>query len=351
MLQSDLAFVLGQPVQGLNAIIAGRRGISPDMSKALGEALGVPPDHFADLQMAYDLARAKDPEPAVSVRAAVLQKYPVREMIRRGWLHPSDTDDLPTQLAKFFGLRNMDEVPYLSYAARKSGYEERGIPPTQLVWLFRVRQVASAMVVPRYSQRALTVALERLHELLIAPEAARHVPRLLSECGIRFVMVEALPQGKIDGVCFWLDANSPVVGMSTRFDRIDNFWFVLRHELEHVLHKHGTREEMVDAELEGARAGTEDGLPAEEKVANAAASAFCVPPDRLDSFLRRKHPFYYEKDVVAFATLHAVHPGIVIGQMQHRLQRYDYLKKYQVKIRQHVLPGAIADGWRQSVPA
>ena len=46
---------------------------------------------------------------------------------------------------------------------------------------------------------------------------------------------EALPSSKIDGVCLWLDQHSPVIGMSLRFDRIDNFWFVLGHEIEHAL--------------------------------------------------------------------------------------------------------------------
>jgi len=167
---------------------------------------------------------------------------------------------------------------------------------------------------------------------------------------VRFVMVEMLPQAKIDGVCLWLDANSPVIGMSTRYDRLDNFWFVLRHEIEHVLRKHGMDEDIVDAELEGARAGTDDALPPEERVANAAAADFGVSTAKLDSFMKRKHPFYYEKDVLAFAKLNGTHPGIVVGQLQRRLNRYDYLKKYQVKIRQFVLPGVIADGWGQSVP-
>jgi HTH-type transcriptional regulator/antitoxin HigA len=75
--------------------------------------------------------------------------------------------------------------------------------------------------------------------LLYAPEESRHVPRLLLECGVRFILVEKLPQADIDGVCFWLDAKSPVIGMSTRRDKIDNFWFVLRHEIQHVLERHG----------------------------------------------------------------------------------------------------------------
>jgi HTH-type transcriptional regulator/antitoxin HigA len=62
-------------------------------------------------------------------------------------------------------------------------------------------------------------------------------------------MVEALPGSKIDGVCFWLNEVSPVVAVSSRFDRIDNFWFVLRNELEHVDRRHGLSAVMLDTEL------------------------------------------------------------------------------------------------------
>jgi len=124
---------------------------------------------------------------------------------------------------------------------------------------------------------------------------------------------------------------------------------VLRHEIEHVLQQHGMHDEIVD-ELEGIRAGTDESLPVEERIANSAASNFCIPSDKIESFLKRKHPFYYEKDVLAFSMIHNTHPGIVVGQMQYRLHRYDYLKKYQVRIRQYILPGTMADGWGQFVP-
>jgi HTH-type transcriptional regulator/antitoxin HigA len=59
--------------------------------------------------------------------------------------------------------------------------------------------------------------------LLQSAEEARKVPRMLAECGIRFIIVESLKAAKIDGVCIWLDKHSPVIGISFRFDRIDNF--------------------------------------------------------------------------------------------------------------------------------
>lgn len=348
--QRDLAFILGGSEQAINPILNGKRGVSPEMAKALGEAFDVPAEFFANLQQAYDLAQARTPDPSVAMRRNMQSTYPVREMIRRGWIEQSDATMLETQLVRFFDVNSSSEIPYLAHAAKKSRYEELEIPTAQLAWLFRVRQIAKSISVQRYSDKALRNALNGLQGLLYAPEEARHVPRILMECGVRFILVEKLPQADIDGVCFWLDEQSPVIGMSTRRDKIDNFWFVLRHEIEHVLQRHGQDSEMIDAELEGENAGTGASVPEEERIANAAAANFCVPTDKLESFMRRKHPFYYEKDVIAFAGVIGRHPGLIVGQMQYRLNRYDYLARYLAKIRQFVLPGSVADGWGQVVP-
>ncbi len=75
-----------------------------------------------------------------------------------------------------------------------------------------------------------------------------------------------------------------------RYDRIDNFWFVLRHELEHVIHEHGKSLITIDAELEGDRAGTGDNVADEERIANMAAAEFCVPRKTMDNFIAAKRP-------------------------------------------------------------
>jgi HTH-type transcriptional regulator/antitoxin HigA len=349
--QRDLAFILGSTDQALNPLLSGKRGISPDMARSLGEAFDVPAEFFANLQQAYDLAQARTPDPSVAVRRNMQNAYPVREMIKRGWLELSDAAMIETQLARFFCVEEPGDIPYFgTHAAKKSSYEEREIPPAQLAWLFRVRQIARSIPAPVYSEKALRSALTEFESLLYTPDEIRRVPRILMECGIRYILVEKLPNADIDGVCFWLDEHSPVIGMSTRRDKIDNFWFVLRHECEHVLRAHGREQEIIDDNLEGEKASTNDTLSEEERIANGAAANFCVPNEKLTSFMARKHPFYYEKDVIAFARLLNRHPGLVVGQMQHRLDRYDYLARYLVKVRQYVLPGSIADGWGQVVP-
>jgi len=348
--QRDLAYILGVPEQAVNMIISGKRGVSSEMAKALGEAFGVPGEFFANLQKAFDLSRAREPDPSVARRARLQSCYPVREMIKRGWLEDTDATMLEMQMARFFDVSKIDEIPCLDHAAKRTECEE--IPATQLAWLFRVRQIAKAMAVAKYSEKTLQEALPRLHAFTRDPEEMRHIPRVLSDCGVRYVLVESLPNGKIDGVCLWLDARSPVIGLSLRHDRIDNYWFVLRHEIEHVLRGHGrgTKEGMVDSELEGERASVGDSVPDEERVANAAAAEFCVPQDELLSFIARKNPFISERDVIGFARRLQIHPGLVIGQIQSKTGRYDLLRRYLTKVRQFALPGAMVDGWGQVAP-
>ena len=343
--QRDLAFILGVPEQGLNLILSGKRGISADMARALGDAFDVHPDLFANLQKDYAMAQAKQPKPDVALLGKMHVSYPVREMVNRGWLIKGNAELLEQQLVRFFEVPNPADIPYMPHAAKKSRYEERNIPPAQLAWLFRVRQIAKSIAAPKYSEKALRDAIAEMKRLTINPEDTRHVPKLLMDAGVRFVVVEKLPNSKIDGVCFWLDNDSPVIGMSVQRDTIDNFWFVVRHETEHVLQKHGRKAEIVDTDVQ-AQEGSES---EEERIANAAAVEFCVT-DRFNSFMTRKHPFYYERDVLSFAGIIQRHPGIVIGQMQRKLNNYAYLARYLAKVRAFVLPSAIADGWGQVIP-
>ena len=90
-LQRDLAFVLSVPEQGVNMILSGKRKVSPNMARALADAFDTDSDFFARLQLAYDMAHVMAPEPSIAVRGNMQSHYPVREMVRRGWLAQADT--------------------------------------------------------------------------------------------------------------------------------------------------------------------------------------------------------------------------------------------------------------------
>lgn len=336
--QAELAFVLGVQAASVNQMIHSKRSISPEMAKSLGMAFDTSAEEFAEMQARWSLHEAPDPDPEVRARAFAQTNFPLREMARRGWINDPTKGNAHNELCKFFGVNTLDAASGLSHAAKRTGSEATG---AQLAWLYRVRALAREMIVPRYSPAALERAITRMADLRGAPEEARHVPKLLSDAGVRFVIVEGLPGGKIDGVCTWLSDHEPIIGMTLRFDRIDNFWFVLRHECAHVLHGHGKSGAIIDSEV-GADAQDVD---QEERIANEEAADFCVPQVKMRSFYLRKKPLFSDPDVLAFAKVNQVHPGLVVGQLHNLTKQFTLFRHHLASIRKFVMSSALVDGW------
>ena len=127
--QVDLAYILGISAQALNPIIKGKRAITPDMARALGDAFDVPAEFFANLQKLTDLALARAPDPDVARKAKLQSVFPIREMIRRGWLTDTKGPILEAEVAQFFEAKSLDQVPYFPHAAKKTT-TWRSLPPS-----------------------------------------------------------------------------------------------------------------------------------------------------------------------------------------------------------------------------
>ena len=70
--QSDLARVIGRPLQAVNQIINGRKRITVETSKELGLAFGTGPELWLNLENSYRIATTADPDPKIARRAAAL---------------------------------------------------------------------------------------------------------------------------------------------------------------------------------------------------------------------------------------------------------------------------------------
>jgi HTH-type transcriptional regulator/antitoxin HigA len=121
------------------------------------------------------------------------------------------------------------------------------------------------------------------------------------------------------------------------------------HEFAHVRNGDAS----VDTELVDGIGGVvvtlvEDDI---ERRANKQASASLVPLEDMDSFVRRVGPLYPRERIIQFANKVRIHPGIVVGQLQHRKEiGYSALRPFLVKIREIVISTALTDGWDQSIP-
>ena len=133
-------------------------------------------------------------------------------------------------------------------------------------------------------------------------------------------------------------------------DRQDNFCFVLRHEIEHVLQRDGMEASFAPVDEFNGDYEWNDDLPDCEKIANEAAAEFCVPRTLLDSFIARKSPFISERDVLTFAARLEIHPAVVVGQIQNKTKKYAWLRKYQTGMKEHLLDWKFRDGWGIRAP-
>lgn len=346
--QSDLAEIIGRSASVINGIIQGKRAITPETAKDLAAALGTSPEFWMNLESAYQLFKVKhDDADEIALRAKLYGKAPITEMVRRGWIVPSESVAvLNDQLCRFFGVKDIDDEPQvLRHAARKS--TSYSGPPTerQTAWLCRAEQLARLVPSARYSEQSFDEAVSKLRLLRHAPPETRHVPRILSEAGIKFVIVQPLTGSKIDGACFWIDA-TPVVAISVRFDRIDNFWFCLMHELAHV-HQGA---ELFDTDL--LLAAREEDRPETERDADQFAREQLVPQKELESFMLRTRPLYTVRNIMAFAHTVGTHPGLVVGQLQFRGEvAYSNYRKTLVPVRDLITDSALTDGWGAELPA
>lgn len=349
--QAEFAEIINRPYRLVNEIVNGKRGISPETARELGAAFGTSAKVWMNLDTAYNLWKSTADVSQIERRAKLSSEYPVRDMLKRNWLIFSDDISVTeSRLLRYFEISSISEQPKYALLAvpRRSNSNEEKLTPIQVAWLYRVKHIADAMRTPKYSEKKLRNALQQMKAYRQAPEEIRHIPELLETCGVRFVIVEHLPSSKIDGVCLWLDNNTPVIGLTLRFGRIDNFWFVLRHEIEHVLRGDGRGAVILDYNIEEDL--DDENLSRQEQAANAAAAEFCVPQDELDNFIARKGQFIAERDLINFARSLGVHPGLVAGQLQQRTKRYDRFRKMLVSIKGIITPVSITDGYRYSIP-
>lgn len=351
--QIELAEIIGRQPNVISELIMGKRAITPETAKALGDAFGTSAQYWMNLETAYQLWHAKDTGNAIVRRSRLYQIAPIKEMTKRHWIEPSESVDvLEKRVMRFFEIAKLDDPIIFDHAARKGSQE---ITTSHKAWFFRAKQLAPAVYAKPFSEHTFNDGLEKLKLLLHSVTEVRHVPKILSDAGIRFIILEHLPQTRIDGVTFWLDSKSPVIVLSLRYDRIDGFWYTLAHELGHVKRKDGLKHKLIiDTDIVGENANDLEQVSETreaEEYANYFATEFLLKHSELNNFISRIRPLYGRQKIVNFANRIKVHPGIVIGQLQFRKEiPWSAFRPMLGKVRNIVIQSALTDGWQQTIP-
>ncbi|WP_374658305.1 ImmA/IrrE family metallo-endopeptidase [Inhella sp.] len=302
----------------VSEVMARKRPLSLSMIRRLHQGLGIPAEVLiADL--GSDLL-ASDEEDLDFAR------FPLTELLNRGCLGEArrSTRELKDYAEELIRPLLQALLPQRSAATAlmRAPLHQRGRrtadPYALLAWRLCVLKRAREKALPkRYEPGSLSAEeLRDIARLSSFGDGPRLAGERLAQLGIALVVEPHFTKTYLDGAAM-LDQGRPVVALTLRHDRLDNFWFTLLHELAHVaLHLSEDRPLFVD-DLE---AVTSERLEAE---ADAMAQHALIPSD---AWAKAAVPqSLTADDAQALAEQLRIHPAIVVGRLRRETGNYKLL--------------------------
>lgn len=338
--QKDLARITKRHPSDISVRLSKER-ITYEFAADLALVLGETPEYWKGLEVRYRSTITPDSDKEKIRRNSFIQDYPLKDMQRRGWLTKTEDftvleKEIESLIFLMVGGQDLEKK-----ACFKRTVRDDHLNSAEKAWLHRAWYLAKMLPDSTYSEDRFPQLLAKLKAAIRSSKSVHKVAELLQRYGIRFVVIEPLPKVRIDGVSFWLEENSPVVALSLRFDNVGSFWYALVHELIHIKH----HDMAMPNNLE------EEPTDTIEKRASDEAAEFLVPQSRLQRFIRTHKPYFSSAKINDLATELQVHPGIIVGQLQHlREVGFNTHHASMAKVRELVTMTAFTDGWGHPLP-
>ena len=321
-----------KPEKTIIAVLSAKSSITPEMAVKFEHVLKIPAHFWLKQQSEYDeyLAREENNK-MVENSIAWAKLFPVKEMIKLGWIsEKQEWEEKTKELLSFFCISNHKawENYYLNQelkTAFRISLKNTQQPHSISAWL-RHGEVAAAKIESySYSEAGLRALLPEL-KLLMAKQPEDFFVKLQTIClkaGVKVIYTPCLSHAPISGATRWINDN-PVIQISGRYKRNDNFWFTFFHEAGHIL-LHGKK----DIFLENVENCEES--PDKEQEANNFAIKWTF------SFAEEKQllskGILTEPDIQEYANQINTHPAMIIGRLQHKkLISYSVGKKFLVPV-------------------
>ena len=311
--QTDLAERLGMKAQQIQRYESSDySGASLDRLIDVCDALNV---HTSGLFESDDTSRG-----AVfswsDVDDVLWRQFPAREMTKRGWFDVPRKSDV-YQLAREYFMRAAG--PQFASVYHRKKMHGSSVPNEYALLAWQARILERARNIVETHDPPDFAADDRWIADLVALTRRKDGPKraqwLLLSKGIVLVTEKHLSGTYLDGAAMLDRDGRPVIGLTLRFDRLDNFWFVLLHELGHVfLHlMDGLRYDFFDEE----ETAGDDKVEGE---ADAFALDSLIPEAKWDKCLSR---FALSEEAVRIDAKNlSIDPSIIAGRI--RKEHGDY---------------------------
>ena len=328
--QKDMVPFIGSKSK-VSEVLNEKRPLTLAMMRSLHKGLGISAEVLLKETGAHFPEEIQDLE---------WSRFPLVEMAKRCWIPKvDDPKEKAEELMRAFlrqagGLETSREA---LFCQGKSGrYNTKMDPYALMAWCIRVLALAwENPLKNKYVQGSITVnTLQDIARLSYFDNGPVLAKEYLGKQGIHLIVVPHLPKTYLDGAAMLLPEGTPVIGLTLRHDRVDNFWFSLLHELAHVS-KHlssSTRIIVDDLDLRQYEAATEDII---ENEADEMTQDGLIPRKVWD-----KKPLgntATAEEVYALAEQLKIHPAIIAGRIRFERNNYRLLSKHvgNKQVRKH----------------
>ena len=314
--QKDLVPYLGSRSK-VSEVLSGRRPLSLAMIRRLHDGLGIP------LQALVPESGRKLANPPEQID---WRRFPLADIVKRRWipgfagqprelleraeellaplLLPADSACLQPSLLRQHvrGGSTMDEYALWAWKARVLQLaRERKAPP------FRPGTVTSGFI-------------SDLAHLSILDDGPLVASAFLEKMGIILAVEPHLPRTHLDGAAMLRSDGTPVIAMTLRYDRLDNFWFTLAHELAHIA-LHLGKEDLC-ACVDDFESDSSD--PVETEADRMAQDALIPATDRQDM---ESYHGALEPKIEDLSRRLRIHPAIIAGRLRRDRNNYRILAR------------------------
>lgn len=313
--QKDLLPYFGSESK-VSEVLSGKRKLSLTMIRKLVNELGIP----AEVLLQEPGAKLPDEQLLNETK-----HFPIAEMVKRNWFinFSGSARDARAQLEDLMGTflvplgGNNLELAYNRQLIRiGSKCDEHAL----MAW--RIRVVTLAQKEKTAGYHTGTVDMEFLRELAklsYLNEGPKLAKEFLAKAGIPLIFERHLDKTYLDGAAIQLPDGRPMIGLTLRYDRLDNFWFTLFHELAHVaLHLDHNGE---DAFFDDTTSG--ESKDKREREADEFATEALIPSNVWKS--ARLSIRSREATIREFAGRERISPAIPAGRLRRNAADYERL--------------------------
>lgn len=237
----DLAEIIGMSEKSISQMMNNKQSITVETAILLSKAFKTSPEFWLNLEQNYRLRSKKESqkEKETEIKAEIRKYMPVLEMKKKKWIDCGKTAESQVKAYNdFWGQRNTDFSVYqhnkLPFCARQSKNDENFTTYYSITWFQKAKCEARKIKAVPYSKEKLQILAGKISEYTLLSDGVNLFINELYRCGVKFFILSHLSKTFLDGASFF-DNKNPVIVYTSRYNRVDNFWWTIAHEIAHIL--------------------------------------------------------------------------------------------------------------------